>query len=80
MSPADTALRRVIATFEKAFPDRIRGYYVHGSVADNTSIATSDVDLDVVVKGGFTDPEEHGAFLQVACAIAASSELGWTST
>lgn len=75
MSPADTALRRVIATFENAFPDRIRGYYVHGSVADNTSIATSDVDLDVVVKGGFTDPEEHVAFVQAARAIAASRDL-----
>ena len=75
MSPADTALRRVIATSENAFPDRIRGYYVHGSVADNTSIATSDVDLDVVVKGGFTDPEEHVAFVQAARAIAASRDL-----
>ena len=45
---ADRALRQVIGVFEAAFPGRVRAYYMDGSFADGTGLATSDVDLTVV--------------------------------
>jgi predicted nucleotidyltransferase len=49
-----------IAAFEAAFPGRVRGYYVEGSHADGTGIATSDLDLTVVFRGGFQGEAERG--------------------
>lgn len=74
-SHVDAALSQVIEAFERTFPGRIRGYYMHGSVADHTAIATSDVDLDVVVKGTFQGPAEQAALGQAARAISQSSDL-----
>lgn len=64
-SAAETALNRLIAAIEDAFPDRVRGYYVHGRAADDTNIESSDIDVDVVVKGAFTDAEERARLAAV---------------
>lgn len=74
-SPVNQALARLVDRLESAFPDRIRGYYLHGSVADNTTLETSDVDLDVVVKGRFRDAEERAALVRAATAAVAGSHL-----
>lgn len=71
----DAVLNRVVEGFENSFPNRVRGYYIHGSVADNTGIATSDVDLDIVIKGRFSGADEQALYSQFARAVAASSDL-----
>ncbi|MEO7910884.1 MAG: nucleotidyltransferase domain-containing protein, partial [Roseiflexaceae bacterium] len=48
--PADNALRGLVGVFELHFPGRIRAYYVEGSYADRTAIATSDIDLVLIFK------------------------------
>ncbi len=57
----DGALRATIAALEAAFPGRIRGYYVEGSYADGTGVATSDLDLVVVFIGACDDVERARA-------------------
>ena len=47
----DQALRAAVEAFEAAFPDRIRGYYLEGSYADGTGLATSDADVVIVFVG-----------------------------
>lgn len=57
----DRLLREVISRFESAFPGRIRGCFVEGSYADASAVASSDVDITIVFKGGFRDKEQHKA-------------------
>jgi predicted nucleotidyltransferase len=56
--PVDDALRNAIGIFETAFPGRIRAYYVEGSYADRSAVATSDIDLAIVFKDHFVDRDE----------------------
>ena len=72
---ADEALRDTIAAFEAAFPGRVRGYYVEGSYADGTGIATSDVDLTVVFRGAFRDEAERSQAGRLGDERAARSAL-----
>jgi hypothetical protein len=58
---ADEALRLLIGSFERALPGRARGYYLEGSYADATSIATSDLDLIIVLRGARTPRDERAA-------------------
>src|SRR5690349_8074268 len=44
----DTVAQGVIALFEAVFPESIIGYFVEGSFASHTAIATSDLDLTIV--------------------------------
>ncbi|HEX5503315.1 MAG TPA: nucleotidyltransferase domain-containing protein [Thermomicrobiales bacterium] len=56
----DAILRGLIEVVEAAFPDRVRGYYLKGSYAGGGAVATSDIDLTVVFKGGaLSDQEEE---------------------
>ncbi|HEV7129272.1 MAG TPA: nucleotidyltransferase domain-containing protein, partial [Ktedonobacterales bacterium] len=48
---ADAILRTTIEAFEAAFPERVRGYYLHGSLADGTGLPTSDLDLAIIFCG-----------------------------
>jgi hypothetical protein len=74
---ADRALQQIIGDFEAAFPGRVRAYYVDGSFADGTGLATSDLDLTVVFVGGFLDDGEHRAAETLAkkCAAVSAIEL-----
>lgn len=47
----DTTLQRTIGLFEDAFPGRVRGYYLFGSRMDRSAVATSDIDLVIVIRG-----------------------------
>ena len=74
---ADQAIADVIAAFEQTFPGRVSGYYALGSYADNSAVATSDLDLTLVFTGAFADAEERSAAQQLAntCAEASPFEL-----
>ena len=73
----DDALRGLIGIFETVFPERIRAYYVEGSYADRTAIATSDIDLVIVFKDRFVDEEQAGAARRLGtfCAALSGFEL-----
>lgn len=53
-------LQGLIKLFEEQFPNRIRGYYLEGSYADQIALTTSDVDLIILFKDSFTDKTERG--------------------
>jgi hypothetical protein len=86
---ADHALQQFIGDFAAAFPGRVRAYYVHGSFADGTGLATSDLDLTVVFAGGFLDDGERQAaetlaktcaavgLIELDCATTCEDELRW---
>ena len=57
----DTALQEVIGVYEAAFPGQIVSYYVQGSYADETFVATSDIDLNIVFRNHFTASNEREA-------------------
>lgn len=71
----DGILKTIIATFEDAFPQRIRGYYVEGSYANENQVPTSDVDLLLIFKDGFTDEHERAKAEDVARQHASSCEV-----
>ncbi|HEY9290224.1 MAG TPA: nucleotidyltransferase domain-containing protein [Microlunatus sp.] len=54
----DKITQGVIGLFELTFPDRVRGYYLRGSRASDTSITGSDIDLFVIFKDRFLDEAE----------------------
>jgi predicted nucleotidyltransferase len=53
--PADAAMRELICAYEEFFPEQIVGYYVEGSYADHSYLATSDIDVTIVFRSGITD-------------------------
>ncbi len=55
----DEILCSAIHIFETVFPERIRGYYLVGSLADGTAIPTSDIDMKIVFKDRFRDETER---------------------
>jgi hypothetical protein len=57
----DQALQTAIRHFETTFPGRVSGYYVEGSYATGTGIATSDLDLSIVFRGHFADEAERAS-------------------
>lgn len=73
----DQALRGVVAIFEVTFPSRLRACYVNGSFGDGTGLATSDLDLTIVLKDHFLDATEkaRAEALCVACAEISAVEL-----
>jgi len=54
----DQTLQELIALYERVFPGRVWGYFLEGSQADQTALATSDVDLIFVFKDSFADDIE----------------------
>jgi predicted nucleotidyltransferase len=71
----DDILKATIATFEDAFPQRIRGYYVEGSYANDSQVPTSDVDLLLIFKDAFIDEREQAKAEEVAELCASLSEV-----
>jgi len=71
----DQALQGLVSLFEEMFPGRIRGYYLEGSCADQTALATSDVDLIILFKGSFIDKTEREMAKQLAREYEATTEL-----
>jgi predicted nucleotidyltransferase len=55
---ADRIVAALTGAFEAAFPGRVRGYYLRGSYATGTAVPGSDLDLFVVFKDRFQEPDE----------------------
>lgn len=55
----DALIRQVIDVYEKAFPAQIAAYYIEGSYADQTFLATSDIDMVIVFHTSFAHEEER---------------------
>lgn len=74
---ADCCARGVIGRFEAAFPGLVRGYYVERSWADGSGLASSDLDLTVVFKGGPAGEatRQRAARLAEGCAACGAMEL-----
>ena len=49
----DRLLQGIVAVTEAAFAGRVRGYYLVGSFSDATAVSTSDIDMEIVLKGDF---------------------------
>ncbi len=45
---ADAAVQELIRVYEESFPEQIVCYYIEGSYADHSYLATSDIDLTIV--------------------------------
>ena len=71
---ADSVLQDIVARFEHVFPTRIIGYFVEGSYADQTAIATSDLDLVIVFRKHFALGEEEAA-ARIVTALEADSPI-----
>ena len=54
----DQLLQGVVGVFERVFPNRIRGYYIIGSYANQTAVSTSDIDLCPLFKDAFLNDAE----------------------
>ena len=70
----DAILRGTIGLLETLLPDRIRACYLHGSFIDGTGIETSDIDLFLVARGGFS-PEERARIQSIMQSCALFSPL-----
>jgi predicted nucleotidyltransferase len=75
----DLLLCEIINLLEQSFPNRIRGYYLEGSYANHSAVATSDIDMRVVFKGKL-EAEERQQFAQTLESYQqmCSIELGIT--
>ena len=69
---ADAALQAVVTQFEGAFPRRVAAYYLEGSYADGTAVATSDLDLTIVLVTPFASAAEAEQARQLAEACSGS--------
>lgn len=58
---ADAAVRELIRVYEESFPEQIVSYYVEGSYADHSYMATSDIDLTIVFHPHVTDKTRQEA-------------------
>jgi hypothetical protein len=68
-------LSRLIGSFERAFPRRVLGWFIEGSYADGTSIATSDIDVVAVFRGRFLNDGEKDSAAQLCAGCARQSAL-----
>lgn len=74
-SRRDAQLRDIVALVEAVLPGRIRSYYLFGSAADGSAVATSDLDLFLVAASPLTaDEEARRAEIVRAVARRASAD------
>ncbi len=55
----DEAITGVISLCEMLLPGRIRAYYLTGSYTDGSAVASSDIDLEIVVRGQMGNEREQ---------------------
>lgn len=69
-------LRGIVELFDMVFPDRVRGYYLLGSVGERTAVELSDIDLIVLFADSFADNEETMARrVAAACGLLSPIRL-----
>ena len=72
----DALVRDTLARILAALPDRLRAVYALGSYADDSAVATSDLDLELIITGRFRDGEQTLIQALLAdCAAQAEGEL-----
>ncbi|HEY7021315.1 MAG TPA: hypothetical protein VH349_09375 [Ktedonobacterales bacterium] len=71
----DALLREIVARFEEAFPERVRGYFVIGSYGDASSVSTSDLDLDITFKRRFESDDERERVRDLCAALQAQTVI-----
>jgi hypothetical protein len=64
-SAVSAILQALITRCEREFPGRIRSYYLIGSRADNSSVSSSDLDLDILFRDD-VQPDEEARIVTVA--------------
>jgi hypothetical protein len=75
----DRAIAGVIAIHEAAFPGRIRGYYLVGSLSRGTANAGSDIDIEILFKDAFLQDEpERLQTLRQGCRAISPIHLDLT--
>lgn len=75
-SQIDRAIAGVVSIYEAAFPARIRGYYLVGSLSRGTAGANSDIDLEIVFKDTFLpDEAERLTLIRQGCRALSSIHL-----
>lgn len=72
---ADRTIQAIVVLFETLFPQRVIGYYVEGSYADQTAVTTSDLDLTLVFQEQFATANERTLAQQVVSACQQLSAL-----
>jgi hypothetical protein len=72
----DAVLGDLVASLEARFPGRIRAYYLIGSFADGTAVATSDLDLKIIFQERLDPATEAQPAQQVVAACAQRSPIG----
>lgn len=70
----DALLRGVVSAFEADFPGRSLGYFLIGSYADGSAVATSDLDVMLVFRGTVGESELAQA-VAIAGDIAAKTPV-----
>ena len=76
---ADQTIRAIITLFETNFPSRIVSYYVEGSYADQTAVATSDLDMTIVLRDPFEMAEQVAVRqVEIECKQMSNIELDLT--
>src|SRR5262245_43357382 len=72
----DALLQGTIGVLETCFPHRIRGYYLVGSYANGSAVASSDLDVVVVFKHAFAgDEQARCRHLTRYCSLISSIRL-----
>ncbi|MBE7382796.1 MAG: nucleotidyltransferase domain-containing protein [Leptolyngbya sp. SIO1E4] len=74
MAEVDQILRSLVSIIASYFPGRVRGQYLVGSYATGTTIATSDLDIVVVLKERL-QPSEVEQIPQVRAACQQQSAI-----
>jgi hypothetical protein len=72
---ADTVLDDLIARLTTALPDHVVACYVEGSYADGTAVATSDIDLMIVLRDALYGSAPNTAARAILEACKRSSPL-----
>src|SRR5690348_9606836 len=74
--PMDTLVADTLTRILTALPDRLHAVYALGSYADDSAVATSDLDLVFIITGQFRDGEQALIeSLLAECAAQAEGEL-----
>jgi hypothetical protein len=67
----DQLLREIVERVERAFPGRVRAYYLSGSSRTGAAQPASDIGEDIVVRRQFADASERKHVKEVAENVGA---------
>ncbi len=71
----DATLARIVSRFEQTFPQRVRGYYLIGSLVEQTVVELSDIDGFIIFAESFRNEHEQQQAEQLVAQCAEHSPL-----